>query len=230
MSPPKTAGQFRCCSTRERVAYSCGLMTGGGTVTALPADRIERSSAIEVIAAEQREQRITSELSDGDLFGRIDKQQIVVLRGIFVADELLALRRLVQAWGKSVPPFPAGQSASRPHINFHRVDDGSQPTSIPHIAHVYGFGNYGSLPKALQDRMIEVSSLLLDLQNRIAGTQFHLFSGEIKTMVIRHPAGGGYLANHVHPFLPQRVSLFLNLSLPGIDYRQGGPRFRMKGE
>ena len=45
----------------------------------------------------------------------------------------------------------------------------------------------------------------------------------------RHPRGGGHLVPHRHPYLPQKVAIFLNLSEPGVDYASGAAVFRNAG-
>ena len=194
------------------------------------AERNQAASAISIVAARHEGDRILSERPDDHIAQSIEDHEIVIFRGAFIGNYLLELRNQIRSWGRSAPVFPAGESASRPFLNFHRLDDGTAPTSLPHIFHIYGFGDYTSLPEPLRSTLWRVSSLLIDLQNRLAGTNFDLASGDFKTGVIQHPRGGGYLTNHVHPYLPQRVSLFLNLSEPGSDYQSGEARFKVKGE
>ncbi len=74
-----------------------------------------------------------------------------------------------------------------------------------------------------------VSTAMLDLQNALAGTNFALDVPGFRTKVMRHPRGGGFLVPHRHPYLPQRVSIFLNLSQPGVDYSSGGVSFKAHG-
>ena len=70
---------------------------------------------------------------------------------------------------------------------------------------------------------------MLIFQNELAGTCFRLEGDGFRTKVMRHPRGGGYLVAHRHPYLPQRVALFLNLSEPREDYFNGGARFKANG-
>jgi hypothetical protein len=110
-------------------------------------------------------------------------------------------------------------------LNFHRLDDGSAATTIPHIFHQFGFGSVAELPGDLASTLTRIGSALLHFQNELAGTRFALHGDGFRTKIMRHPRGGGFLARHRHPYLPQRVSLFLNLSQPGVDYLSGSASF-----
>lgn len=193
-----------------------------------PVEGNQAAPGISIVPARQEGARIQSDRSDDDIARLVRDQELVILRGVFTGDYLLELRIQIRAWGRSVPVFPAGESANRAFLNFHRLDDGTAPSVLPHIFHIYCFGDYAKLPDPLRGKVTRVSSLLLDLQNRLAGTNFDLTCGDFKTNVIRHPRGGGYLADHIHPYLPQKVSLFLNMSEPGSDYHSGEGRFKMK--
>jgi hypothetical protein len=171
-------------------------------------------------------------IADGDLDqhrSALDQQRLLIFRGAFDPAEMVALRRAVQAWGEATEEFPRGKSASVPDINFHRRDDGTAPTSMPHIFHQYGFGNLAALPTALREKLETISAALLDFQNELAGTDFKLKGDTFRTKLMRHPRGGGFLVPHRHPYLPQRVSLFLNMSEPGVDYVSGGVSYRSSG-
>jgi hypothetical protein len=156
---------------------------------------------------------------------RITAEEVVIFRGAFAAEEMLALRRQVFAWGETTPPLAAGQSGSQPGINWHRRDDGRTPSTLPHIFHQYGFGDRPALPPALAAPLRQLSADLMTLQNHLAGTAFDPETPEFRLKVIRHPTGGGYLVPHRHPYEPQRIAIFLNLSEPGRDYPAGATRF-----
>jgi hypothetical protein len=153
----------------------------------------------------------------------------VIFRGVFDEALAAAIRGAVQQWAAMTEPFPRGESASRPGLNFHRLDDGSAPTTMPHIFHQFGFATLAGLPRELAAMLAPVSAAMLDLQNALAGTTFALDDPGIRTKVMRHPRGGGFLVPHRHPYLPQRVSIFLNLSQPGVDYSSGGVSFKARG-
>jgi hypothetical protein len=163
--------------------------------------------------------------SDEDLALKVQDNEIVIFRGAYPAPEMTMLRREVLAWSSETAEFPKDVSASKPGINFHRIDDGTSYTKMPHIFHQFGFGDLSSLPQHLAAKLSTLGQALLNLQNRLAQTSFALDMPEIRIKVLQHPRGGGYLVSHTHPYLPQRVSLFLNLSEPGIDYQSGAARF-----
>ena len=184
---------------------------------------------VAIIGAELHDGHI---LADGALVehrSAIAGGRILIFRGAFDASEMIAFRRAVLRWGETVSAFPRGQSASIPDINFHRLDDGTAPTSMPHIFHQFGFGDLGSLPVDLSAKVRAISTALLGFQNKLAGTRYELEGDGFRTKVMRHPRGGGFLVPHRHPYLPQRVSLFLNLSEPEVDYSSGGVSYRSNG-
>ncbi len=156
----------------------------------------------------------------------IDAGKIVIFRGALAPDAMVSLRRALLAWGEVVPPIPPGVSASQPGLEFHRIDDGTAPTSLPHIFHQFGFATGKALPDPLAAEVRALRHLLLDWQNRLADTAFDLDDEDFRFKAMRHPRGGGHLVPHRHPYLPQKVAIFLNLSEPGRDYANGAAVFR----
>lgn len=156
----------------------------------------------------------------------IDRGKIVIFRGALAPEAMVSLRRALRAWGAVTPPIPPGVSASQPGLDFHRVDDGTAPTTMPHIFHQFGFATGQSLPAALALEVRALRQALLDWQNGLAGTDFDLDDPDFRFKAMRHPRGGGHLVAHRHPYLPQKVAIFLNLSEPGGDYAQGAAIFR----
>lgn len=170
--------------------------------------------------------RLVPDLPVAELGTRIDAgDELVIFDGAYSAEECISLRREIQEWSRNNDVWPEGVSASQPGINFHRVDDDSAPTSMPHIFHQFGFAEPGQLPAALGERLLSMRAELLDLQNQLAGTDFQSGTDEFRFKAMRHPRGGGYLVPHTHPYEPTRVALFLNLSEPGSDYHSGAARF-----
>ena len=188
------------------------------------------SSLIKIIPARVVNDRIKADLSDQDLWREIEQPRLVILRGVFGACDLLQLRRDMVTWGEQTLPFPVGKSASLPFLNFHRRDDGVQPSVLPHIFQIYSFGDYQHLPPIFGPLLQQISELLLDLQNRVADTDFHLDNGEFKTLIVRNPRGGGYLVGHRHKYLPRKVSIFVNMSEPGVDYLSDTAWFNLYGQ
>ncbi len=141
------------------------------------------------MAAAQVNRRVAFDMADADFSRLIEAGRIVILRGVFAPDQILDLRRQITDWGRSHEEFPPGQSASRPGFNFHRRDDGGQPSHLPHLFHVFGFGAHADLPVTLRAAILDTRDLLLDLHNRLAGTAFDLRSGNVKTAVLPPPQG-----------------------------------------
>lgn len=152
-------------------------------------------------------------------------QALVILRNVWSRERMLDFRQTILEWSRSTPVWPQGVSASLPDINFHRMDDGSLPGRMAHIFHQFGFGKWDELPMKLRSDVEEIGGAMFMLQNRLAGTDFKFGSPDFRIKAIRHPRGGGHLVPHTHPYLPQKVAVFLNLSEPGVDYHSGGLRF-----
>jgi hypothetical protein len=156
----------------------------------------------------------------------IEDGKIVIFRGALKPESMVSLRRSLIRWAGAVPPLSAGLSASRPGLDYHRLDDGTAPTTLPHVFHQFGIATGELLPAELRKEIRSLRHLLLDWQNQLAGTTFDLDDAEFRFKALRHPRGGGHLVSHRHPFLPQRVAVFLNLSEPGVDYSSGSAVFR----
>lgn len=153
-------------------------------------------------------------------------EQLIIYRSAYSREEMATVRRAILDWGEANEAWPQGVSASKEAINFHRVDDGKITGRMAHIFHQFGFGDPEGLSEPLKGFMARLRREVFDLQNRLAGTDYHLDTPEFRTKAIRHPRGGGYLVPHAHPYLPQKVAVFLNLSEPGEDYQNGAMRFR----
>ena len=97
--------------------------------------------SIKIIKAEWRSGSIMPRGCLRDHQSAIENQRILIFRGAFDGGDMIALRRAVQQWGETAEPFPKGQSASRAALNFHRLDDGSAPTNLPHVFHQFGFAD-----------------------------------------------------------------------------------------
>jgi hypothetical protein len=184
---------------------------------------------VRVLEAGMRDGRIALPIPDDEVAREVEGEGAFIFRGVFGAEEIGDLRSAVASWSRDTPEFPKGVSASREGLNFHRRDDGSQPTLLPHIMHIYGFGDLSTLPAPLAARLRQFAEPALELQNRLSGTAFTLDRPGIKIGLDWHPRGGGYVTNHVHPGTPQKVSVLINLSQPGRDYSSGGARFRLRG-
>ena len=156
----------------------------------------------------------------------LDRGKIVIFRGALEPEAMVALRQALLAWGATTPPLADGLSASQRGLDFHRIDDGTAPTTMPHIFHQFGFATGAVLPPPLRAEVQGLRHLLLEWQNRLAGTDFDLDDPEFRFKALRHPRGGGHLVWHRHPYLPQKVAIFLNLSEPGRDYASGAAVFR----
>jgi len=152
--------------------------------------------------------------------------RIVLLKGVFDQASVIAFRRAIHAWGKATPPFPHGKSPSQfPELNYHRLDDGSYPSSMPHIFHQYGLSRIDALDEPPRSIVRRFATRLADLQNTVAGTNLELSPNSLRLKVLHYPAGGGFLAEHSHQIEPQRVGVILSLSAIGQEIDHAGTFF-----
>jgi hypothetical protein len=183
-------------------------------------------SGLVEISAHLENGRIISEVPRDEIARLVGEGIIVVLKGAIPGNQVLEFRNAVQHWSRSTDPYPHGKSPStEPDINFHRIDDGKIQSSLPHVFHQFGFGNYASLEEVLGPSATTISAAMLDLQNEIAGSNFDFSTKGCRLKVLHYPAGGGYLEQHAHPLEPQRVGLILSGAQAGADVSTGGTFF-----
>jgi hypothetical protein len=182
-------------------------------------------SGLVVLKARLQPTGIETGISSLELTELIEAGRVVVLTGLFDPAAILRLRQSVLDWAQRTPPFPHGRSASVPRTNYHRRDDGSRPSLLPHLFQQYAFGDWEVLDAGLAQALQSVCRPLLALQNQLAGTNYELTRPSLRCKILNHPAGGGYLVKHVHPYLPQKVAFFLSLSRYGQDFQAGAVTF-----
>lgn len=141
-----------------------------------------------------------------------------ILKKVFDEERLLQLRGRLLEWSRCTEPFETGRSANLETINFHRQDNATSPAVVQHCFHVFGFGDLPSVDEAIRSELEALSSVLLDLQNTIAATDYSFSDGDLKTIAARFPRGGGFQADHRHPFLPYKILVCANMSRKGVDY------------
>ncbi len=168
---------------------------------------------------------IETGISRQEMAALIQAGHIVVLPKLFDSAVLLDLRQAVLDWSNDTPLYPHGEAANVPRINFHRRDDGSRPSLLPHMFHQYAFGDWDRLEAGFSRALKSVCQPLLELQNELAGTDFSPATANLRCKIINNPAGGGHLVKHAHPYLPQKVAFFLSLSRYGQDFQTGAVTF-----
>ncbi|MBI5613125.1 MAG: hypothetical protein HY942_08705 [Gammaproteobacteria bacterium] len=184
---------------------------------------------IVVLPGKFQDSGIETDIPHREMASLIEAGNIVVLPKLFDPAAMLALRQAVVDWSNRTPPFPRDRSASIPCLNFHRRDDDS-PSWLAHRFHQYAFGDWDAVDPGLSGMLQSVCRPLLALQNALAGTDFNLSTPSLRCKLINHPAGGGYLVKHVHPYRPQKVAFFLSLSRYGQDFETGGAVFDTPGK
>jgi hypothetical protein len=173
-----------------------------------------------------RDGAIQADGGDERLRELVFERGVVVLKGALDPERMLELRRAARRWSSETPEYPDGRSPeSTPMANYHRIDDGSHPSAFPHVFHQYGLNSLTDLPDNFREPAATVAQQLIDLQNRVAQTSFGLDLQGQRAKLLHYPAGGGFLAEHVHRLEPQRVGLILSLSRLGVDTTSGGTTF-----
>jgi hypothetical protein len=174
--------------------------------------------------------RIRADASDGQIqTGLFEKDEIVVLKGVFPGSQLLEIRDTVWEWGRSVAAVPPQTVAD---TNNHVVEIGiSKLQKTFHIYHAYNFNRIFSLPKEMLDQLMAVWAPMRDLQNRIsgasAGWDWDATGKKLHPQIIQYPCGGGLFSSHTHALEPQRLGLILAISKRGTDFDTGGAGFEM---
>jgi hypothetical protein len=169
---------------------------------------------------------ICSDASFADISRHLFDGAIVVLKGVFDWISAISFRRAVHSWGRTTSPFPHGKSPSLfPELNYHRIDDGSYPSTIPHIFHQYGFSRIEALDEPLRGMAQRFGFLLANLQNKVSGASLKLSPDGLRMKILHYPAGGGFLAEHSHEIEPQRIGVIASLSAKGEEIEHGGTLF-----
>ena len=182
--------------------------------------------------------KIVTQASHEAIAERVAAGNIVILRGVFEPEYVIRLRDAVHQWGLSTP----ATNPSDPKATWHRIDDEPPMSQTKRIFHAYVliFDDNDRLvldPANDQFGMGEVLApvckAMRDLQNSLTGTagtwlpdsDGHCF----RPQIIHYPSGGGYFDTHLHPILPQKIGLILNLSQIGTDFSTGSTRFETGG-
>jgi hypothetical protein len=182
--------------------------------------------APELIRASFREHKVEPEEPDSYIRQRVMGGRVVILKSAFDPGLMLQLRSALIKWSGTHPPYPEGRSPnSTPAENYHRVDDGTIPSALPHIFHQFGLNSINRLEPFLRDPANLIAQAMLDVENKVAGTQFDLSVTGLRLKVLHYPAGGGFLEQHTHPLEPQRVGLVLSASKLETDVGTGGTYF-----
>ena len=180
-----------------------------------------------LIEASIEDGAIRSRLQDSEIAALVSAGKIVILKNVFAPERAIELRAAATRWWNNTAAFPHGQSPSGlPTLNYHRIDDGNIASSLPHVFHQICFNSLETLDEEIREKVGSVVSLMRDLQNRVAGTNFDFDLSGLRVKVLRYPAGGGYLSEHEHPLEPQRIGLIASLSRIGTDFVSGGTTFR----
>ena len=159
--------------------------------------------------------------------------EVIGIDGLFSMRYIDDFRNALSFWSKTRKPRPHGEALQDIPVNenFYRIDDEPEKSSAPHVYKTYVLGRISLLEGDLSRLGQFVFSKMLHIQNSLAGTTAQLERAYRETLylrpqIIHYPRGGGYLAEHIHQFEPQKFGLILNLSNCGTDYQEGGTFFR----
>ena len=165
---------------------------------------------------------IQAEETPAQLAGRIVNEDIVICRGVFDAEALKAIKQRVHQFG--LITSEQNLQTAVDVVTFHRIDHNHPKSGIQRSVHFYRFSYRQEDPLAL----LPVFRPLSMFRNVIAGldkeyTFYQDDNGFLsQPSLLHYPRGGGYMARHVDPVIPQRVEMVLVLSTRGSDFQHGG--------
>ena len=154
-----------------------------------------------------------------------------ILKNVFPAEKLIALRNQVHQWGLATERKPPQTYIDE---NFHSCEAGISPRQkTVHNYHAYNFNHPENLPQKLQSGLMEICEPLRIFQNTLTGNDAHYEANEagqkLHPQFIQYPSGGGVFGQHIHGLEPQRIGLILACSKRGEDFQQGGTYFEVEG-
>jgi hypothetical protein len=178
--------------------------------------------------------RITTERPLAEIYGRLMEKDIVIIKGVFPAEEALRLRDLTFAWGRAQSAVAPKDFYQRSKVNgFYQQQGVSKIQKTLHYYRTHNLNNYDDLNSPeLKGLLSRFFTPLRDFYNGLTGNQAD-FTGSDKIIhpeIIHYPSGGGFFAKHFHALDPQRVGVIVSLSRRGEDYQTGGTGFEVEGE
>jgi hypothetical protein len=180
-------------------------------------------------------------LSDGAIVTRLpaaalaaavmEQKRIAVLKKVFPADRLAALRTAVHAWGHTVAPAAADDFTANYHRKRVMI---SRLQQAPHLFHDYNFHAFGALPDELAALLHGLFEPLRQLYNTLTARDLEFTvpaSGPyLHPQIIHYPNGGGFFGRHWHALEPQQLGFIVVLSAQGEHYPRGATVFDIDGE
>ena len=189
---------------------------------------------------------INSELTNGKLYlketsleefrNHVDSGKIGIVKSVFLEKELIQFREALLQWSEEEPENnPEIEDPDLYKKNYHRRDINPPKAKAKRFFYEFNLNNINILPSYLKNPATEIFSLMLDFQNKLAGTDGVLVENEQDNVdesvlmahpqIMQYPSGGGFFQKHNHPYLPQRFGLILNITARGKDFCEGGTRF-----
>jgi hypothetical protein len=197
-----------------------------GTMTSLLDNPATTPASPTVLPGRISGAEIQANVPDSELASLVFDGRVVILKGVFHPQLMLDLRRATRTWWETTPQYPTGQSPdTTPAVNYHRIDDGTIRSALPHVFHQSALNTLTDLPGGLADLAATPVELMRRLQNRLAGTDLPVALTGLRVKILHYPSGGGFLAAHLHPFEPQRIGLITSLARIGADFKSGGTTF-----
>ena len=184
------------------------------------------SVAPELVQARFEDRRVQLDIPFSHIRDSVMEGRVVILKNAFDPELMLQFRRALIDWAKTNPPYRQGKSpSSTPAENYHRIDDGTIRSALPHIFHQFGLNTIEQLDAPVREPAQRIAQAMLEVENEVAGTNFDLSLTGLRMKVLHYPAGGGFLEEHVHPLEPQRIGLVLSASKLDEDVGRGGTYF-----
>ena len=176
---------------------------------------------------------IRADAPDADIFARVMDEGVVLLKGVFPAEECRCLRDLAFEWGRSQDSSAQSDFYSLTARNHFCVESGiSKIQKTLHFYRSHNFNDYREgLPEELSALLSKFCPAIKEFYNRLTGNAAD-FKGEqtLHPQIIHYPSGGGHFARHVHALEPQKVGVITSLSSRGADFCRGGTGFDVRGE
>ncbi|SRR6266404_1971279 len=176
---------------------------------------------------------IRAEAEDQEIITEVMSGKIVLLKGVFAANDAKRLRDLAFAWGREQVRSEQQDFYSLARTNHFCFERGvSRIQKTLHYYHSYNFNDFmTNLPQELSRLLERFCIPLKNFYNRLVGGAAD-FVGEqrIHPQVIHYPSGAGHFARHSHVLEPQRIGVVTSLSQQGADFKQGGTGFEIEGD
>lgn len=176
-----------------------------------------------VDGAKFRNEFIDLPVSSEEIMKKISDFEVLVLRNVFDAKEMTALKNRLAKYAEANAPQNPPIAPGAP--NFYRLDKNPEKSTLKRISRAFSSFYWNELDIAGERPYLKA---LARLRNRLVGLAddyafYGVEDGHISSpTILQYPVGGGYLQSHVDPPSKQKVVVVAILSERGVDYQSGG--------